>query len=171
MKRFFQILMLGVLIAGSSSATLQTKQQTFLQITDASGQLICGTSMQKFYERQIIAISFSGVTAGNAQVQFTMPSGGASATLANLRGGKETIRYAVFTITVPAEPTWNVLSTVRLEAIRVISVQDANGSTNVTLQAERIGTTYYQNNLKTGIRTVSGKTGYDFKAGQAWNAF
>ncbi|NCU05538.1 MAG: hypothetical protein GXC73_16320 [Chitinophagaceae bacterium] len=171
MKRLFQILLLGVFVAGSSSATLQTKQQTFLQITDAGGQLIRGTSVQKFYERQIIATSFSGVTAGNAQVQFMMPSGGASATLANMQGSKETIPYAVFTNIVPAEPTWNVLSTVRLEAIRVISVQDANGSTSVTLQAERIGTTYYQNNLKTGIRTVSGKTGYDFKAGQTWNTF
>lgn len=171
MKRFFQILMLGVLIAGSSSATLQTKQQTFLQITDASGQLIRGTSLQKFYERQIIVTSFSGVTAGNAQVQFTMPSGGASATLATLRGGKETIPYAVFTVTQPAETGLNVLSTVRLEVIRVLSVTDANGSTSATLQAGRIGTTYFQNNLKTGIRTVSGKTGYDYTTGQTWNAF
>ncbi len=171
MKRLFQILVLAVLIVGSNSFSFQTKQQTFLQIVDANGQPIRGTSVQRFYERQIIAAGFSGVTAGNAQVQFTMPSGGASATLATLQGSKQTIPYAVFTITVPAEPTWNVLSTVRLEAIRVISVQDANGSTSVTLQASRIGTTYYQNNLKTGIRSVTGKTGYDFKAGQTWNSF
>ncbi len=171
MKRLFQILMLGLLIAGSGAATAQSQQQIFLKITDANGQLISGTSFQKFYERQIIVTNFSGVTAGNAQVQFTMPSGGASATLASMQGSKETIPYAVFTNIVPAEPTWNVLSTVRLEAIRVMSVTDANGSTSLTLQAGRIGTTYYQNNPKTGIRTVSGKTGYDFKTRQAWNAF
>lgn len=171
MKHLFQYLLLSALLAISGAATSQTKQETFLQIVDANGQPVRGTSVQRFYERQIIATGFSGVTAGKAQVQFTMPSGGASATLATLQGSKETIPYAVFTNTVPAEPTWNVLSTVRLEAIRVISVQDANGSTSVTLQAERIGTTYYQNNLKTGIRSVTGKTGYDFKTGQTWNAF
>ena len=171
MKRLSQFLMLSVLMIMLASGTTQSKQQIFLQMVDANGQLIRGTSVQRFYERQIIVTSFSGVTTGKAQIQFIMPSGGASATLARMQGSKETIPYAVFTITVPAEPTWNVLSTVRLEVIRVISVQDANGSTSVTLQAERIGTTYFQNNLKTGIRSVTGKTGYDFKTGQTWNSF
>lgn len=171
MKCLFQILMLGLLVAGSISAAKQTKQQTFLQIVDANGQLIRGTSLQRGYERQIIATTFSGVTAGKAQAQFTMPSGGASAILATLQGKKEAIPYAVFTITIPAEAGLNVLSTVRLEAIRVLSVEDANGTTSVILQASRIGTTYFQYNLKTGIRSVTGKTGYDFATGQTWNAF
>jgi hypothetical protein len=171
MKRLSQFLMLSVLMITLASGTTQSKQEVFLKIVDANGQIIRGTCVERFYERQIIATSFSGVTTGKAQIQFIMPSGGASATLARMQGSKETIPYAVFTITVPAEPTWNVLSTVRLEVIRVISVQDANGSTSVTLQAERIGTTYFQNNLKTGIRSVTGKTGYDFKTGQTWNSF
>lgn len=154
-----------------TSFTIQTKQQIFLQIPDANGQLLRGTSTQRGYERQIIVTSFSGVTTGKAQLQFTMSSGGASATLATMQGGKETIPYAVFTVTQRAESSLNVLSTVRLEAIRVLTVEDVNGITNVTVQATRIGTTYFQYNLKTGIRTVSGKTGYDYSTGQTWNAF
>ena len=171
MKRLSQFLMLRVLMIMLASATTQSKQQIFLQMVDANGQLIRGTSVQRFYERQIIVTSFSGVTTGKAQMQFSMPSGGTSATLSSMQGSKETIPYAVFTITVPAEPTWNVLSTVRLELVRVLTVEDVNGSTSVTVQAGRIGTTYFQNNLKTGIRTVTGKTGYDYTTGQTWNAF
>ena len=52
-----------------------------------------------------------------------------------------------------------------------IRVEDVNGSTNVTLQAARIGTTYFQQNLKTGVRTISGKTGFDYTTGQTWNSF
>ena len=171
MKRLSQFLMLSVLMIMLASGTTQSKQQIFLQMVDANGQLIRGTSVQRFYERQIIVTSFSGVTTGKPQMQFSMPSGGTSATLASMQGSKETIPYAVFTITVPAEPTWNVLSTVRLELVRVLTVEDVNGSTSVTVQAGRIGTTYFQNNLKTGIRTVTGKTGYDYTTGQTWNAF
>ena len=171
MKRLSQFLMLSVLMIMLASGTTQSKQQIFLQMVDANGQLIRGTSVQRFYERQIIVTSFSGVTTGKAQMQFSMPSGGTSATLSSMQGNKETIPYAVFTITVPAEPTWNVLSTVRLELVRVLTVEDVNGSTSVTVQAGRIGTTYFQNNLKTGIRTVTGKTGYDYTTGQTWNAF
>lgn len=171
MKRIVQFLILAALTVLNTSSALQKKQEIFLQITDANGQLLRGTSTQRGYERQIIVTSFSGVTTGKAQLQFTMPSGAVSATLANMQGSKATIPSAVFTVTEPAEARLHVLSTVRLEAIRVLTVEDANGSTSITLQATRVGTTYYQYNLRTGLRTVSGKTGYDYSTGQSWNTF
>lgn len=171
MIRLVQFLLMAVLTAAFASADMQLKQQTFLQMVDAKGLVIQGTSVQRGYERQIIATFFSGVTTGNAQVKFTMPSGGASAVLATMQGSKQKLPYAVFTVTEPGEARLYVLSTIRLESVSIILVEDVNGSTNVTLQAARIGTTYFQNNLKTGIRTISGKTGFDYNTGQTWNSF
>lgn len=59
--------------------------------------MIRGASTQRGYEKQILAATFSGVATGNPQVQFSMPSAAASATLANLQGGKDKLPYAVFT--------------------------------------------------------------------------
>ncbi|HUC81334.1 MAG TPA: hypothetical protein VMR70_10485 [Flavisolibacter sp.] len=154
-----------------TSATVQTKQQVYLQLVDPAGQPIRGTSVDRGYERQIIATAFSGYTAGNSQLRFSMPSGSASAALANLQGSGQKLPSAVFTITEPGEARPNVVSSVRLEDVAVKSVNDANGSTAVVLQASRIGVTYFQNNRKTGERTVSGKTGYDFTTKQPWNSF
>mgnify|MGYP006179118285 FL=1 len=171
MKRLFQFLLIAALTAAFTSADIQLKQQTFLQMVDAKGQLIQGSSVQRGYERLITATFFSGVTTGNAQEKYTMPSGGASAVLATMQGSKQKLPYAVFTITEPGEARLNVLSTIRLESVSIIRVEDVNGSTNVTLQAARIGTTYFQQNLKTGVRTISGKTGFDYTTGQTWNSF
>ena len=171
MKRLFQFLLIAALTAAFTSADIQLKQHTFLKMVDAKGQLIQGSSVQRGYERLIIASSFSGVTTGNAQVKYMMPSGGASAVLATMQGNKQKLPYAVFTITEPGEARLNVLSTVRLESVSIIRVEDVNGSTNVTLQAASIVTTYFQNNLKTGILTISGKTGFDYTTGQTWNSF
>lgn len=171
MKWISSFLLLAVLTLALTSADMQLKQQIFLQMVDVNGVAIRGTSVQRGYERQIIVTSFSGVTTGNPQVQFSFPSGGASATLSTMKGSKQTIPYAVFTVTEPGEARLNVLSTIRLESVSIIRVEDVNGSTNVTLQAARIGTTYFQNNLKTGIRTISGKTGFDYTTGQTWNSF
>ncbi|RYZ30691.1 MAG: hypothetical protein EOO10_01915 [Chitinophagaceae bacterium] len=143
----------------------------FLQLTNPSGQMVHGSSVQRGYERQIITTSFSGVATESPQVQFSMPSGAASATLATLQGGKNILPYAVFTTTQYGEQGLIVLSTVRLEEVIVIKTEDVNGSSHVTLRASRIGTTYYQYDLKKGIRAASGKTGFDFGSGKSWTAF
>lgn len=149
----------------------QSKQQIFLTIVDVNSQLIRGTSLQRGFERQIIVTAFSGVSTGNAQVKFSMPSGAASATLATMQGRKETLPYAVFSNTEPVEARLQIMSTIRLESLRIITVEDVNGSTHVTLQAARIGTTYFQYDPKTGVRTVSGKTGYDYTTRQVWGSY
>jgi len=171
MKYLSNFLLLCTTALLLSATTKQSKQKIFLRLVDASGQTIRGTSVERFYERQIEVTAFSGLTTGNPQVKFTMPSGAATAILANLQGNKQKLSSGVFTNTEQGEPTLNVTSTVRLEEVIVISVSDANGSTEVTLKASRIGTTYFQNNLKTGVRTVGSKTGFDFANKQPWAAF
>jgi type VI protein secretion system component Hcp len=171
MKRLTDLFLLLLFTVISVAAARQSKQQVFLNLTDASGQMIRGTSTQRGYERQVIVTSFSGVTTGNPQVQFIMPSGSATATLANLQGNKNQLSHAVFTTTQTAEQGLTVLNTVRLEEVTIIKTEDINGSTTVTLKANRIGTTYYQNNLKTGVRSISGKTGWDFVNKKQWTAF
>lgn len=171
MKRFLELLSFCTLAILSVLATTQSKKETFLRLSDSTGQMIRGTSVDRDYERQIVVTAFSGVATGNAQVQFTMPSGGASAALANLQGRKDKLQSAVFTITERGETGLVITSTVRIEEISVISVAEANGNTEVKLQAARIGTTYYQLNRKTGASTVSGKTGFDFITQKQWTAF
>ena len=62
-------------------------------------------------------------------------------------------------------------STIRLEEVTVVRTQETIGGTEVTLKADRIGTTQYEWNRKTGVVTIAGKTGYDYKAGTSWNSF
>jgi hypothetical protein len=171
MKRLCSLLFLWPVAILFASAAAQSKQQTFLQLSDPSGQMIRGTSTNRGYERQIITTNFSGVTTGNAQVQFSMPAGAASATLATLQSSKKSLPFALFTITQYAEQGLNVLYTLRLEEVSIIKTEDVNGNTNVTLKATRIGTTYFEYDRKKGTRTVSGKTGFDFATGQPWNSF
>lgn len=151
--------------------SLQKEQQIFLTVVDGKGQLIRGTSLERGFERQIIVTAFSGVTTGNAVVKFSMPSGAASAGFSNMQGNKQKLPYAVFTLTEPGVSRLDVTTTIRLESISIVRVEDVNGSTNVTLQSARMGTTYFQQDRKTGARTISGKTGYDYTTGQTWNSF
>ena len=99
MNRLLPFFLTGLVLIVFTSATRQNKQQVFLQLVDPSGQMIRGTSTTRGYEKQIIATNFSGVTTGNPQVQISMPSDAASASLANVLGGKQKLPYAIFTIT------------------------------------------------------------------------
>lgn len=171
MRSVSKLLLFVLLTILLTSNTTQSKQQIFLQLVNSNGQPIRGNSVHRGYERQLIVTSFSGITTDNAKVQFTISSGGFSANLITIQSNKETLPYAVFTITESGESKLNILSIIRLEAIRILSVKDTDGSTHVTLQAERIGSTYYQYDRKTGIRSVSGKTGYDYTKRQIWNSF
>jgi type VI protein secretion system component Hcp len=171
MKLLFHLLLFCCTAVVLSASAQQKEQRIFLRLVDASGQPIRGTSVERFYERQIEATAFSGFATGSSTIRFTMPSGAATATLANLQATKKALPSALFSVTTSGEATLNLLSTVRLEEVYVTSVTDVNGSTEVTLKASRIGVTYFQNNLKTGVRTVSSKTGFDFGNKQPWTAF
>lgn len=165
----FTTLCLCLLATGPANA--QTKQQTYLHLTDAAGKTITGSSTQRFYEKQIVVGNFSGVTTGSPQIQFSMPVSGAGAALANLQYGKQKLSYGVFSIVQVWESGPVLTYTVRLEDITVLKVQEAASGTTVTLQASRIGTTHYQYDRKKGSITVSAKSGYDFINNSSWNNF
>lgn len=67
------------------------------------------------------------------------------------------------------------LYNVKLERISVLSCTDAMGcngviNTSVTLQATRIGWTYYQTG-KTGVPVISKKYGWDAESNKEWVNF
>jgi type VI protein secretion system component Hcp len=163
------LLVLAFILFGSS--TYQGKRSTFVLMTDPSGKPIRGNSVTRGFERQILATEFSGIVSGNPKVEFSMESGATSATLSNYLNHKSKIPYAVFTVTQTGDQRLNTLYTVRLEDLNITRVRDANGITIVTLQAGRIGTTYYHVDRKIGTTSVSGKTGYDFINQQPWSSF
>lgn len=171
MKLLLHLFFVISLIAVQASAPAPANQETFLKVTDASGQLIRGTSTAIGFERQILAQAFSGYVAGSPDVSFSMPAGSATAALATAQTGKQTLPYALFTNAIYDNPRPRTVSTVRLEDVKVVSVSEANGSAQVTFKAKRLGVTYYTYNQKTGTNSVSGKTGYDFGNKQAWTKF
>lgn len=171
MNTVFRFTLLWIVTLPFGFAFGQSNQKIYLQITDAAGQVIRGSSVDRGYERQIEITNFSGYSTGSATVKFTMPSGTATATLANLQTTKQKSIWALFTLTESGETKSNAGSAIRLEDMNVTSVSDTNGSTEVALKASRIGATYFQKNIKTGVRTVSSKTGFDFINQQPWTSF
>lgn len=171
MKRLFYFSMIVLVTGLLLSAMVPVKEPVFLQLMDANGKLVKGSSVARGFERQIDVLQFSGVSSGNPELRFSMPSGGASSVLSASIGEKGNFQWAVFSLMTQGSEKLLLRSTVRLEGVTVLSTRDTNGTTEVTLRADRIGTTHYEWNRKTGVLTVTGKDGYDFKSGTTWNTF
>lgn len=171
MKRIFKFCLLFLVNGLMLVAMAPVKEPVFLQLMDANGKLVKGTSVARGYERQIEVLQFSGVSSGNPELRFSMPSGGASSILSAAAGEKGGFVWAVFSLMTQGSEKMLLRSTVRLEGVTILSTRDTNGTTEVTLRADRIGTTHYEWNRKSGVVTITGKTGYDFKAGASWNTF
>jgi hypothetical protein len=171
MKRIFKFCLLFLVTGLLLVAMAPVKEPVFLQLMDANGKLVKGTSVARGYERQIEVLQFSGVSSGNPELRFSMPSSGASSILSAAAGEKGGFSWAVFSTTTQGSDKLLLRSTIRLEGITVVRTQENIGSTEVTLKADRIGTTHYEWNRKSGVLTVAGKTGYDYKAGTSWNSF
>lgn len=154
-----------------SAAKVQVKEPVFLQLMDANGKLVKGTSVARGYERQIEVVQFSGVGSGNPELRFSMPSSGASSLISAAAGEKGGFSWAVFSVTIQGPDKLLLRSTIRLEGVTVVRTQETIGSTEVILKADRMGTTQYEWNRKSGVVTIAGKAGYDFKSGTTWNSF
>ncbi len=171
MNRFIYLSLLLLVSGLLQPAKGQVKEPVFLQLLDANGKLVKGTSVIRGYERQIEVLHFSVVSSGNPELRFSMPSGSASSLLSAAAGEKGSFAWAVFSVTVQSPDKLQLRSTIRLEEVTVVRTQETIGGTEVTLKADRIGTTQYEWNRKTGVVTIAGKTGYDYKAGTSWNSF
>jgi hypothetical protein len=171
MKRLFYYSMFVLVTGLLLSAKAPVKEPVFLQLMDANGKMVRGSSVARGFERQIEVWQFSGVSSGNPELRFSMPSGSASSALAASIGVKGNFQWAVFSLMTQGSEKQLLRSTVRLEVVTILSSRDTNGTTEVTLRADRIGTTHYEWSRKSGVLTVAGKDGYDFKTGTTWNTF
>ncbi len=100
---------------------------------------------------------------------------GASAEHKRIMQGKEQLATGFIVAKHPGELLMRYY-TINMEKIRVLSCVetmgcDGNMVTSVTLQATRIGWTYYQPDKSNTTSTVSGKYGYDADTKSAWTNF
>src|SRR4030095_6231919 len=150
-------------------------QQVFIKLTDNSGQLIKGEAVLKGYERAIEAITMNSTGKNNTQLDFTMQISGASADLKRAMNVGQRLSAGEVTVITPNLAAPTRLYTIKMEQITVLSCSETMGcnntmTTTVSLQATRIGWTYYAQN-KTGATVVSRKYGWDSAAGAEWSGF
>lgn len=156
------------------SAQCQT-QRFFVQLFDASGKSIPGNSVERGFERQIEANS-STSSLQNPRLFFTMNTNASSGVLQRMIKANERISSGLLTVAQPnREGRLVPVYTVKIQNAQVLSCSNqsnVNGSvTSVELQADRIGFTYYQQDLKTGINKTGSKSGFDWTTNKEWTNF
>ena len=155
--------------------TWAQRQEVFIKLTDANGMQVKGDAVLKGFEKCMQALTASSGGKNNSQFSFTMNVTGASADLKRTMNAGEYLTTGLVTITQPGSVRPMVVYTIKMEKIKVTSCSESMGcnnamTTSVTLQATRIGWTYYQNNA-TGAQVVSNKYGYDAEIGGSWTNF
>ncbi|MBK8952625.1 MAG: type VI secretion system tube protein Hcp [Chitinophagaceae bacterium] len=154
------------------SISFAQKQTTYAKLINASGVQIKGDAVTKGFERWITALSNSNGGKNNTEVTFTMNISGACADLRNANTNGEILQKGeLSTIQIGAtDGRPNVIKTIKMENIRVISFSETGTEAAVTLSATRIGWIYYQQTTK-GTWTVANKTSYDASTGGYWKDF
>ena len=148
----------------------------YIKLSDGRGQQIIGESVLKGHEKWIQATSTNAGGKNNTQFSFTMPVSGASADLKRAMANGQALSIAEVHALVPnggGAPSFSY--TIMMQQVTVLSCTEAMGcnnimTTTVSLQATRIGWTYYTTG-KTGAATVSRKFGWDAAANAEWNNF
>jgi type VI protein secretion system component Hcp len=150
----------------------------YIKLTDARNQQINGESVLKGHERWIQATTTNAGGKNNTQFSFTMPVSGASADLKRAMANSQLLSIAEVHALIPngggGAPSFSY--TIKMEQLTVLSCTEAMGcnnimNTTVTLQATRIGWTYYNQNQKGGAATVSKKFGWDAATQTEWANF
>lgn len=169
MRKIIFILFLIPIIAAAQ------KQDVYIKLADAKGVQIKGDATLKGFEKCMQALTINSGGKNNTQFNFTMNISGASADLKRAMNSGEFLTSGLVTITQSSLAKPLVVYTIKMEKIRVTFCNESMGcnnamATSVTLQATRIGWTYYQTNTN-GTQTVSNKYGYDTETGGAWANF
>ena len=151
------------------------KQDVYIKLTDAKGVQIKGDATLKGFERSMQALTINSSGKNNTQFSFTMNVSGASADLKKAMNNGEFLLSGLVTVLQSAVARPAIVYTIKMEKIKVTFCNESMGcnnvmTTSVTLQATRIGWTYYQTNT-TGTQTVSNKYGFDAETGGAWTNF
>jgi len=157
-------------------ATAQ-KQDVYIRLIDANGKQVNGDAVTKGFEKWMQGLSTSSGGKSNTQFSFTMNITGASADLKRALANGEFLMNGQVNVmqTINGAYTPQPVYFIKMEKIRVLSCAEAMGcngvmTTTVSLQATRIGWTYYQTG-KTGAPSVSNKFGYDAETGGSWTNF
>jgi type VI protein secretion system component Hcp len=157
-------------------AGLAQKTDTYLKLTDASGQQIKGDAAARGFERCIGVLSFAAAGKNNSQLSFSMSITGAAADLKRAMSSGSLLPNGILTVTQPSGGGAPAISyTIKMENIRVNSCSESMGCNGVmtstaVISATRIGWTYYQTD-NTGKSTVSRKYGFDNETGKEWTNF
>jgi len=153
------------------------KTDVFVKLTDPKGIQIKGEATLKGFERWIGATTISSGGKNNTELSFTMAVTGASADLKRALANGELLLSGQVTVLSPNPTTgYPVTSyTIKMENIAVTFCNEAMScnnvlNTTVTLQATRIGWTYYQID-RTGAQVVSKKFGWDAATQAEWTNF
>lgn len=167
MKKLFFLALLFPLVS------LAQQQQIYIRLTDAAGRSINGTAVARGFESTIEAQTLNAGGKDNRAISFTMNVAGASADLRKAMMDGSFLSTGLVTVLQPS--TSKPAYTIKMEKIKVSSVSEAAGCnsglvTTISLQATRIGWTYYQQN-RSGASVVSNKYGFDAETGGSWTNF
>ena len=145
--------------------------ENFGKFTNADGVLIKGSSMARGYERQIEITNLVANSSGNNTViTFSIPQDASSAVFRGIINTKYRLRTGEIVVLKTTADRKVLTQKINLANIAVTSCVDRNGMTEVTLNAGKIGWTYYAA-TRSGATTVSSKTGWDAENNTAWTAF
>ena len=147
------------------------KDESFARFIKDDGSVIKGSSVTRFYERQVPLYNLETNSAANSTtIRFTMSNENASAVLRDMMLNNKKMRSGEIAVTFISLEKRLVRYKINMENIVVEECNEANGSTTVQLHATRIGWTYYSYS-KSGIQTITSKTGWDEEKRSAWTSF
>lgn len=153
-------------------ATWAQRNESFGKFVNSDGAVIKGTSLARGFERQIEVNNLVASSANNnTTIRFSMPVGTASAAFRGLINTKLRLRSGEIIVTATKADRRITEYKISMENISVEECTDSEGNTLVQLKATRIGWTYYSTVTKSGMTTVSSKSGWDAEAQRPWTNF
>lgn len=147
------------------------KDEGFARLIREDGSVIKGSSLVKLYERQIPVVNVeSNATSNSTVVRFSMNAEAAAGILRDASVAGKKLQSGEIAVTFISYDKRQVRYKISMENITVDEVTDANGMVIIQLNASRIGWTYYSYS-KSGVQTISSKTGWDADRRTAWSGF
>ncbi len=163
--------LLLILLCFLPRAVWAQKEEGFAKFVNEDGSLIRGSSVTKFYERQIPVYNLQTNSGTNSTVlRFSMTTENAANILhQNFLTGKKLLSGEIAN-TYTNFSGRLVRYKVNMEDVTIEDFAEADGVVTIQLRATRMGWTYYSY-TKSGLQSVSSKTGWDAANRTAWTNF
>ncbi|MCG2618010.1 type VI secretion system tube protein Hcp [Terrimonas sp. NA20] len=166
-----KIILSLLIIAPLMLMAQRSSTEDFGKFTNAEGAAIKGSSLARGFERQIEVDNLvAASTNNNTSLSFSMPAGAATNEFRNALNNGKKLKSGEIVVTVLSADRRITKHKINMEDITVLSCEDKNGNTLLTLDATRIGWTYYTSD-RSGKQTISSKSGWDAAKKQAWTGF